>query len=284
MARILVTGARGMLGSQLCPQLRECGHEVIEWDLPEFDVTDVNRAIRGAVELRPSMIFHLAAYTDVDRAEEERALAYKVNTMGTWTMAIAARDSGATLIYLSTDYVFDGEKRSPYVEADPPHPINYYGLTKLLGEQAVERYLRHYFICRTSWLFGAGGRNFVDTILTLARERDRLDVVNDQAGSPTWTDDLSRALCQLAGSQQYGVYHITNSDVCTWFEFAREILLQAGLDVPLFPTTQEKYVRPARRPSYSVLDNSRFQATFGIVLPSWKEALRGYLTNMGVVK
>jgi dTDP-4-dehydrorhamnose reductase len=282
--RILVTGARGMLGRDLCPHLREQKHEVIEWDLPDHDITVVASTISEVTKMKPNAIFHLAAYTDVDGSEKNRPEAYKVNTLGAWTVALAARDSKADLIYVSTDYVFDGVKQAPYIENDQTRPLNYYGATKLLGEQAILRDARKHFICRTSWLFGAHGRNFVDTILRLAKEKDAIDVVEDQRGSPTYTRDLAGALALLPGSKQYGIYHVSNSGTCTWFEFAREIIRMAGLKTVVKPTTSDKYVRPARRPGYSVLDNGLFEIRFKHHLRPWQEALRDFLKQRGALK
>jgi dTDP-4-dehydrorhamnose reductase len=281
--RILVTGARGMLGRDLCPLLRERQHEVIEWDLPDHDITAVSSTISEVTKLKPNAIFHLAAYTDVDGSEKNRAEAYKVNTLGTWTVALAARDSKADLIYISSDYVFDGAKQAPYIENDGTRPLNYYGATKLLGEQAIARDARKHFICRTSWLFGPHGRNFVDTILRLAKEKETIEVVEDQRGSPTFTQDLATALVMLPGSRQYGVYHVSNSGTCTWFEFAREVVRLAGLKTVVKPTTSDKYVRPARRPGYSVLDNGLFEARFKHHLRPWQEALRDFLKQRGAL-
>jgi dTDP-4-dehydrorhamnose reductase len=281
--RILVTGARGMLGRDLCPLLRERQHEVIEWDLPDHDITVVSSTISEVTKLKPNAIFHLAAYTDVDGCENNRAEAYKVNTLGTWTVALAARDSKADLIYISTDYVFDGAKRAPYIENDQTRPLNYYGATKLLGEQAVVRDVRRHYICRTSWLFGAHGRNFVDTILRLAKEKDTIEVVEDQRGSPTCTRDLAPALALLPGSKQYGIYHVSNSETCTWFEFAREIVRLAGLKTVVKPTTSDKLVRPAKRPGFSALDNGLFETRFKHHLRPWPEALRDFLRQRGAL-
>jgi dTDP-4-dehydrorhamnose reductase len=282
--RILVTGARGMLGRDLCPFLRDKGHEVIEWDLPQQDITEVTPTIAEAVKMKPAAIYHLAAVTDVDGCEKNRAEAYKVNTLGTWTMALAARDSKAELVYISTDYVFDGAKKNPYLENDKPNPLNYYGSTKLLGEQTVMRDIKNFYICRTSWLFGAHGRNFVDTILKAAREKPALDVVDDQEGSPTFTQDLVPALALLPGSKKYGIYNVSNAGTCTWFKFAREIVRLAGLEAEVRPTTSDKYLRPARRPAYSVLDNWYFQSRFDYRLRTWQEALHEFLKQRGALK
>jgi dTDP-4-dehydrorhamnose reductase len=282
--RILVTGARGMLGRDLCPLLREKGHDVTEWDLPQRDITEVTPTIAEAVKLKPAAIYHLAAITDVDDCEKNRAEAYKVNTLGAWTMALAARDSKAELVYISTDYIFDGAKKHPYLENDKPNPINYYGSTKLLGEQAVMRDIKNFYICRTSWMFGAHGKNFVDTILRLAKEKGSVDVVTDQLGSPTYTRDLAVALALLPGSKKYGVYNISNAGSCTWYDFAREIVRRAGLEAEVKPTTSDKYVRPARRPAYSALDNWFFQSRFDHRLRPWQEALQDFLKQRGALK
>jgi dTDP-4-dehydrorhamnose reductase len=281
---ILVTGARGMLGFDLCNYLRSTGLQVTEWDLPNHDVTDVTPTIQAVTKLKPKTIFHLAAMTDVDACEEKRAEAYKVNTLGAWTMAIAARDSGADLVYLSTDYVFDGAKKYPYLENDKPNPLNYYGTTKLLGEQAIARDAKRHFICRTSWLFGPAGRNFVDTIEKLARGEGSVEVVTDQRGAPTYTKDLAPALAQFIGNRQYGTYHITNSGACTWYQFACEIVRLAGLDVRVIPVTSDRTSRRAKRPAYSVLDNGYYQSRFGYVLHSWQEALRAHLKERNLLR
>jgi dTDP-4-dehydrorhamnose reductase len=280
---ILVTGARGMLGFDLCNSLRMHGHQVVEWDLPEHDITDVHPTISDVVKLKPEAIFHLAAFTDVDGAEAHRAEAYKVNTMGTWTIAIAARDSGAELVYVSTDYVFDGTKETPYVENDKTNPLNYYGMTKLLGEHAVVRETKKHYICRTSWLYGKHGRNFVDTIVRLARLKPCLEVVNDQHGAPTYTRDLAPALLEFIGSRRYGIYHLTNSGQCTWFDFAREIVGRAGLMAEVKPTTSDRYVRPAKRPPFSKLDTGLYEITFQRVVRPWQEGLQAYLEEQGLL-
>jgi len=282
--RILVTGARGMLGRDLCPLLREKGHDVTEWDLPQRDITEVTPTIAEAVKLKPAAIYHLAAITDVDGCEKNRAEAYKVNTLGAWAMALAARDSKAELVYISTDYVFDGAKKHPYLENDKPNPLNYYGSTKLLGEQAVMRDIKNYYVCRTSWLFGLHGKNFVDTILRLAKEKGSVDVVTDQLGSPTYTRDLAVALALLPGSKKYGIYNISNAGSCTWYDYAREIVQRAGLKAEVKPTTSDKRVRPARRPAFSVLDNWYFHSRFDYRLRPWQEALQEFLKQRGVLK
>lgn len=266
-----------MLGFALCQCLRDSGYQVIEWDLPEHDVSNVTPTIREVIRLKPRTIFHLAAVTDVDACEKHQAEAYRHNTLATWTMAIAARDSGAELVYLSTDYVFDGTKRSPYQENDAPHPVNYYGRTKLLGEQVVIKDVRRRYICRSSWLFGAHGRNFVDTIIRTAAQQPVIEVVDDQQGSPTYTGDLAGALVKLIDSRRYGIYHITNTGSCTWFQLARAVVEIVGLKTEIRPISSKQSGRQAIRPAYSVLDNRLFQLTFGYQLRPWREALVEYL-------
>ena len=258
------------------PVSAEKSHEVIEWDLPQHDITDVTPTIAEAVKLKPAVIYHLAAITDVDGCEKNRAEAYKVNTLGTWTVALAARDSKAELVYLSTDYIFDGAKKNPYLENDKPNPLNYYGSTKLLGEQTVMRDIKSFYICRTSWLFGPHGRNFVNTILRLAKERPSLDVVDDQEGSPTYTSDLVPALALLPDSKKYGIYNISNAETCTWFKFASEIVRLAGLQDRGQTDDLGQIRPPARRPAYSALDNWYFQSRFDHRLRPWQEALRDF--------
>ncbi|MEO0075416.1 MAG: dTDP-4-dehydrorhamnose reductase [candidate division WOR-3 bacterium] len=275
--RILVTGARGMLGTDLCVLLKQKQISPIELDLPKFDITNINQAINTIKQHKPEIIIHLAAFTDVDRAEENKADAYAVNTQGTWAVALAAQECKAKLLYISTDYVFDGSKNKPYHENDQPNPINYYGLTKLLGERAITQHLKQYYIVRTAWLFGKNGNNFVKTIIKLAQEKDDLEVVNDQIGSPTYTKDLSQAIYNLIQTDKYGIYHITNAGYCSWYEFACEIIKQAELNTQITPVSSDKINRKAKRPAYSVLDNHKYEQTCQDKLRSWQEALRYYL-------
>lgn len=275
--RILVSGAHGMLGTDLCILLKEKQISPIELDLPKFDITNIDQAINTIKQHKPEIIIHLAAFTDVDRAEENRADAYAVNTQGTWAIALAAQECKAKLLYISTDYVFDGSKNKPYQENDQPNPINYYGQTKLLGERAIIQHLKQYYIVRTAWLFGRNGQNFVKTILNLAQEKQILEVVNDQIGSPTYTKDLSQAIYNLIQIDKYGIYHITNSGYCSWYEFACEIIKQAGLNTKITPVSSDKILRKAKRPAYSVLDNHKYEQTCHDKLRNWQEALGDYL-------
>lgn len=275
--RIVVVGANGMLGTDLCLFLKEQKIAPIELDLPRFDITNVNQAINTIKSQKPDVIINVAAFTDVDAAESKKADAYAVNTQGTWAVALAAQECKAKLLYVSTDYVFDGKKQNPYSEKDATNPINYYGRTKLLGEKTVMQHLKHYFIVRTSWLFGKNGRNFVKTILKLSQEKDLIEVVNDQVGSPTYTKDLSSAMFKIVNSDKFGIYHITNSSKCSWYEFAGEIIKQQGFATKVAPITSDKIGRPAKRPANSVLDNRKYEKQFKSRMRVWQDALSDYL-------
>jgi dTDP-4-dehydrorhamnose reductase len=274
--RILVTGGRGMLGHDLCTLLAQ-EHKVIGVDIEEFDITQLE-AVEEVVARNPERVCHLAANTDVDGCELDPDKAYMVNGLGTRHIALACQRLSIPMLYISTDYVFDGTKGAPYREFDPPHPTSAYGRSKLAGEWFTERLLNRFFIVRTSWLYGHAGRNFVDTILRKAKETGRLSVVTDQVGCPTYTRDLAHAIQRLITTDLFGIYHVTNCNETSWFEFAQEILKQAGLTgVALEPTDSQTYRRPAPRPSYSVLDNLSWRCTFGSHLRPWQEALADYL-------
>jgi dTDP-4-dehydrorhamnose reductase len=230
----------------------------------QLDVTD--RDAVGAAIGRDDLVFNCAAWTDVDGAEEHEQEAMRINRDGARNVAEAA----GAVVYVSSDYVFDGAKGEPYLESDPVNPLSAYGRTKLAGEQATAEANPRHFIARSSWLFGAGGSNFVETILRLAAERDSLRVVDDQVGSPTFTGHLAPALLALAQTDDHGIHHVAASGSCSWFEFAREILARAGSDTPVEPCTSAEFPRPAPRPAYSVLGG-------GPVLPSWQDGLDAYL-------
>jgi len=275
--RVLVTGARGMLGSDLCEVLSD-RHEVTGVDIEEGDITEPEVAGRLVGRARPQAVVHCAAYTDVDRSESEPEKAYRVNADGAGSVAAACRDAGCAMVYLSTDYVFDGKSQRPYKEDDKPAPLGVYGASKLDGERRVREATPRHFIVRTSWLFGLRGRNFVDTIIRLAQDRDTLEVVNDQVGSPTFTRDLSRGLALVVESDRFGTYHACNDGTCSWFDFAREILRAWGnTRTRVLPTDSAKLGRPAKRPALSVLDTKLFRSTFGLAMPHWKDALAEYL-------
>ena len=285
--KILITGSSGMLGRVLCEELAD-KHEVVGLDVRrnqkysfiEADITQRDETIEKIVRQRPDLAIHTAAYTDVDGCELDEEKAHKVNALGTETIALACQSCQVFLCYISTDFVFDGEKKTAYIEEDQPNPINIYGKSKLEGEKYVQSILKKFIIVRSSWLFGKGGRNFVDIFLKRVQSEKRLEVVNDQFGSPTCVKDLARAINRLIGSTERlsDIYHITNSGSCSWYEFAKEILRVKGVKkVVLEPATSERINRPARRPKMSILENRRYQEDTGEKLRHWEEALREYL-------
>jgi len=278
--RCLVTGARGLLGRELVNYLRSVGAEVIEWDIPEHDITEVEKTINEMHSVAPEVIFHLAAWTDVDGCEADPARATLVNFHGTWTIALGVAEIGCKVVYMSTDYVFDGRMQQPYQENTPTAPLSVYGRTKLMGEQAVRRLCKKWFIVRTSWLFGRYGKNFVDTIRQRSLKEKELRVVNDQIGSPTYAHDLCAPLLTMACSNSYGIYHLTNSGWCSWYELACEIIKLTGGDCKIIPITSKESGRLAPRPHFSVLENRNFKRRFGRVLRPWSEALREYLNEV----
>ncbi len=277
--RLLVTGARGMLGSELCDIL-SANHQVVGIDIQEIDLTkgDAPQAVAGYL---PEMVLHCAAMTDVDGCERDPAAARAVNGEGTRHVAMACRELGAPLLYISTDFVFDGAKGQPYCEWDSPNPLGHYGRSKLEGEQHVRELLKEFYIVRTSWLYGSKGRNFVRTVLAKAREAGTVRVVSDQVGSPTYARDLARAISQLISSGKYGTYHLTNSGICSWFDLARKAVELAGIPAAVMPITSGEYPTPTRRPAYSVLRNFCWERNFGSLLRPWEEGLADYLAEEG---
>ncbi|MEO0076599.1 MAG: dTDP-4-dehydrorhamnose reductase [candidate division WOR-3 bacterium] len=282
--KFAIIGARGMLGTDFCTFLKYNNIVPIEWDLPEMDITNINQTIKQIVNAKPDIIFHFAAFTDVDEAEKNKSLAYSVNTLGTWAIAIAAKELKAKLLYMSTDYVFDGTKESAYLESDTPNPINYYGQTKFLGEKTIKEHLKKYFIVRTSWLFGKHGKNFVTTILNLAKEQECIEVVSDQIGCPTYTRDLCEPLLKIANSEHYGIYHLTNSGETSWYKFAQTIIKEENLINQIIPITSDKISRLAKRPANSVLENRNYQYFFKDSLRPWELALKDFLLELKIKK
>lgn len=277
--KALVTGAGGMLGHALLPMLERGGHVVRGLTHAEVDVTQLAALEKAAAEFRPDWVFHLAAFTKVDDCERASDRAFLVNGLGARNAALAAASVGASLLHVSTDYVFDGSKIGPYREYDDTGPLSVYGQSKLAGERAVREVLPRHQIVRTSWLYGAGGPNFVDTILNKARAGDPLKIVTDQRGAPTWTQDLADGLVRLATLGQYGTYHVTNDGFCTWHEFAVFFLAQAGIAAEVGTTDSLRFARPARRPANSVLSNLLYQEVTGHRLPTWQDAVRRYLQS-----
>ena len=274
--RITIFGATGLLGKALMREWTE--DEVTGLGSSDGDIRDAEVVRLLVQKSRPDWIVLAAAYTDVDGCEKNRELAFEVNCRGAVNVARAAQEQGARLLFLSTDYVFDGTKKTPYMTDDPRSPRSVYGQSKADAEMQLADILPECCIVRTSWVFGAGGKCFPDTILKLAASRPQLDVVGDQRGSPTYSIDLARALIQLCRRGASGLVHATNRGECSWFEFAREIIAQAGLNTVVRETTSEKFVRPAERPKYSVLSPESLHR-FGVSMPEWRDALQRYMAE-----
>jgi dTDP-4-dehydrorhamnose reductase len=267
--RLLVTGAGGMLGRDV---MRLAGPDAVGLGHSELDITDAAATEAAVAAARPDAVLNCAAYTDVDGAEREPDEALRVNGEGAGNVAAAAARAGAAVLYVSSDYVFDGRKREPYVESDPTGPISSYGRSKLAGEEATAAANPRHFLVRSSWLFGVNGRNFVETMLTI--DRDELKVVDDQVGCPTFTGHLAEGLLRLIGRGDHGVHHVAGGGSCSWFEFAREIFERSGVDKRVEPCTTADFPRPAPRPAWSVLGTERADP---VRLPSWREGLDAYL-------
>lgn len=272
--RVKIIGATGLLGKAL---IREwTGDEVIGLGAKDLDIRQSTQVLQVIKNHSPHWIVLVAAYTDVDGCESNADLAFSVNRDGAFHVAKAAKESGARLLFLSSDYVFDGNKRTPYDTGDRRNPQSVYGRTKAEAELLLLEESRDVCIARTSWLFGVGGKCFPDTILKLAANRASLDVVDDQRGSPTYSVDLARAIIELCRRDARGIVHVTNAGSCTWFEFAKEIVNIARISTEIKPVSSQKMARPAPRPAYSVLSATSLQR-YGIEMPSWQGALQRYL-------
>ncbi|MCL2115088.1 MAG: dTDP-4-dehydrorhamnose reductase [Methanobrevibacter sp.] len=276
--KILITGYKGMLGLDLVNILKnENQHELILTDIEELDITNIEEVREMFKQEKPETIINVAAYTDVDGCETNRELAYNVNSLGPKNLAIAANEIGAKLLHISTDYVFPGNNIVPYTEEDKIGPQSYYGTTKLQAEEFIKKTMKNYFIVRTAWLYGINGKNFVKTMLNLAKDNHEISVVNDQRGSPTFTHDLANAICELIKTEKYGVYHVTNDNDCTWYDFAKNIFELANITVKVKAITTEEYPTPAQRPKYSVLSNEKWNNSGFIPLRNYKDALSDYM-------
>ena len=275
--RVVVTGAAGQLGQDVVRELAKKNHDAYGADRSQLDITIEADVMSYIHEVKPDVILHCAAYTNVDAAEENEDTAYQINALGTEYLAKAANEVGAKMLYVSTDYVFDGTATEPYEVDQATSPLGAYGRTKLAGEQLLQKHLDQFFIVRTAWVFGVFGNNFVKTMIRLGKERGEVGVVHDQVGSPTYTVDLAMFMVELMETEKYGIYHATNSGVCSWYEFAVEIFKQAGLEVTVNPLTSEQFPRPAKRPNYSVLSKKKIEAEGLTPLRDWKEALAAYL-------
>ncbi len=266
--KVLVTGAKGMLGQDLCPILEDEGYEVIETDIDSLDITNIKNVEDVLKSNMPDFVIHCAAYTNVDKAEEDTENAEKINIQGTQNIAQVCKKLNITLVYISTDYVFDGTKTGKYLPSDKPNPQSIYGKTKLGGEKAVMQ-CEKYYITRTSWLYGHHGKNFVETMISL-KDKD-LKVVDDQIGCPTWTVELSNGIVKLIEEQApYGIYHVCGSGYTSWYGFAKKIFELCNLKVNLSPCTTDEFPRPAKRPKNSIMENNK-------ICRNWETALKEYI-------
>jgi len=275
--KVLVTGADGQLGYDVVKKLNELNIEHIGVDKEDFDLTNEKETKGFILSYKPDIIVHCAAYTDVDQAELERELCYKVNVEGTRYVAEAAKELEAKMLYISTDYVFDGQGEEPFEVTDKPDPINYYGETKYQGEQKVQKLLEKYFIVRTSWVFGEKGDNFVKTMLKLGRERDEISVVADQCGSPTYTGDLAELIVEMIRTDKYGIYHATNEGFCSWYEFAKKIFKAADMDVEVNPVSSDRFETKAKRPKNSRLSKNKLIENDLNLLADYQNALECFM-------
>jgi len=278
--KVLVTGVKGQLGYDVVKELNRRGIPCRGVDMEDFDLTDGSAAAEYIRGYAPDAVIHCAAYTAVDNAEDNRALCFAVNAGGTENIAGVCAEIGASLLYISTDYVFDGKGEVPFETGDPTGCLSVYGASKLAGEQAVRALVDRFFIVRISWVFGINGRNFVRTMLRLGEERDELSVVNDQTGSPTYTADLAPLLADMILSDKYGVYHATNEGFCSWYDFAREIFAKAGMNVRVNPVSSETMNFKAKRPENSRLSKKSLTDNGFKPLPHWQDALERYLAEI----
>ena len=282
MMRVFVTGVKGQLGYDVMNELEKRGLTGIGVDIDEMDITDAAACRKVISEAKPDAVIHCAAYTAVDAAEDNVDLCRRVNADGTRNIAEVCHDLDIKMMYISTDYVFDGQGTRPWEPDDERHPLNVYGQTKYEGELAVEELVKKFFTVRIAWVFGVNGKNFIKTMLRLGKERGAVSVVDDQVGSPTYTYDLARLLVDMIQTDKYGRYHATNEGLCSWYEFACEIFKKAGMDqVSITPVTSEQFPAKAKRPSNSRMSKEKLTEAGFEHLPSWQDALERYLRTIG---
>lgn len=280
LMKVLVTGVGGQLGYDVVKELKKRNINCIGTGSQQFDITDYKAAYQFIVDYMPDAVIHCGAYTAVDQAEDEQGLCYKVNVIGTENIAKICKKIDAKMIYISTDYVFDGTKEGFYEVDDDPNPQNVYGKTKFDGESAVKGRLEKYFIVRTSWVFGNNGNNFIKTMLRLGKENKELNVVSDQVGSPTYTVDLAKLLVDMMQTNKYGIYHVTNEGVCSWAEFAEKIFEINKMKVKINHVSTQEYLRKAKRPKNSRLSKKKLRELGFEKLPSWKNAIERYINSV----
>ena len=281
--KVLVTGVKGQLGHDVVNELEKRGHVAVGVDVEEMDITDSAKVEEVITREMPEAVVHCAAYTAVDAAEDNVDICRKVNAEGTENIAKVCGKLDIKIIYISTDYVFDGEGTHMWQPDDERHPLNIYGQTKYEGELAVEKYTDKYFIVRIAWVFGVNGKNFIKTMLKLGSTRDELNVVNDQVGSPTYTYDLAKLLVDMVESDKYGRYHATNEGLCTWYEFAKEIFKQAGMNVKVNPVSSDEFPSKAKRPHNSRMSKDKLGQNGFEKLPVWEDALERYLKEINII-
>lgn len=282
--KILVTGAKGQLGTDVMNELEKQGLEGIGVDVAEMDITDPDACRNVISSSKVDAVIHCAAYTAVDAAEDNVELCHKVNAVGTRNIAEVCHDLAIKLMYISTDYVFDGQGERPWEPDDNRTPLNVYGQEKYEGELAVEELIEKYFIVRIAWVFGLNGSNFIKTMLRLGKEHGAVKVVDDQIGSPTYTYDLARLLVDMIQTDRYGRYHATNEGLCSWYEFAKEIFHQAGMDeVQVTPVDSDGFPAKAKRPKNSRMSKEKLSQNGFERLPSWQDALKRYLVSLGEI-
>lgn len=275
--RVLVTGVKGQLGHDVAGELTKRGHSYVGVDIEEMDITDAASVEKVMTEARAEGVIHCAAFTAVDAAEDQVELCRSVNAEGTRNIAKMCKKLDLKMLYLSTDYVFNGLGTRPWNPDDEREPLNVYGQTKYEGELAVEEYLNKYFTVRIAWVFGEHGSNFIKTMLKLGKTHDTITVVDDQIGSPTYTYDLARLLVDMMETERYGRYHATNGGYCSWYEFACEIFKQAGMKVTVIPVSSDHYPSKAKRPMNSRMNQDKLEENGFIRLPDWQDALSRYL-------
>ena len=274
--RILVTGSKGQFGKELLKIYSD--ENIIGVDIDEMDVTDAEQTINFITEFNPDIVIHTAAMTDVDGCEENKETAFKVNTLGTRNVALACQKANSEMLYVSTDFVFDGDKNENYNEFDKPSPLSIYGKSKFEGEKLVKELLNKFYIVRTAWLYG-DGHNFVKTMLSLAENNDSLNIVCDQQGTPTYARDLAIAISKIVDSGLYGTYHASNNGSCSWYDFSNKIFEIKGIDIEVNPTTAKEFSSPAERPAYSVMDNFALESQDIYQMRRWEEALEDFLNR-----
>ena len=279
--RILVTGVKGQLGHDVMNELEKRGHTGIGVDIEEMDITDPAACENVIKEADVEAVIHCAAYTAVDAAEDNIELCTRVNAYGTENIARVCEKLNLKMMYISTDYVFDGTGTRAWEPDDERHPLNAYGMSKYEGELAVTGHVKKFFIARIAWVFGVNGKNFIKTMLRLGKENGAVSVVNDQIGSPTYTYDLAVLLVDMVETEKYGFYHATNEGLCSWYEFAQEIFRQAGMEVKVTPVSSAEFKAKAKRPSNSRMNKEKLTLNGFKRLPSWQDALERYLKEIG---